>query len=285
MADLVQELNKLGNKIQPELQEFLSKLIQNLQEKDKTIETLEQKVAYLETSVNRIERYTSKDSIIIQNLPLISGNNLVADVINFFSRVFQTQVNEQDLVACHFLGQVKDIKFPPPVIVKFVHFWKKDRIWARKYWLRNFGNPVNNKPVFMHERLTKRDRDLSDYAAGLGLKVSSKNSAPVVLLKDGQHTRSHFIVDETDADEILASGKAIVRKSAATETPREPRAKRPLPMDSPNMLSNVDITNKLKEYKQASDADGLENFIQNLIGCSPPLKVTGLNESEKGQKK
>ena len=76
-----------------------------------------------------------------------------------------------------------------------------------------------------------------------------------------------------------------MRKSAATETPREPRAKRPLPMDSPNMLSNVDITNKLKEYKQASDADGLENFIQNLIGCSPPLKVTGLNESENGQKK
>ena len=70
MADLVQELNKLGNKIQPELQEFLSKLIQNLQEKDKTIETLEQKVAYLETSVIRIERYTSKDSINIQNLPL-----------------------------------------------------------------------------------------------------------------------------------------------------------------------------------------------------------------------
>ena len=60
MADLVQELNKLGNNIQPELQKVLSKLILNLQEKDKTIETLEQKVAYLETSVNRTD-YTSKD--------------------------------------------------------------------------------------------------------------------------------------------------------------------------------------------------------------------------------
>ena len=26
-------------------------------------------------------------------------------------------------------------------------------------------------------------------------------------------------------------------------------------MDSPNILPNVDITNKLKEYKQASDAE------------------------------
>ena len=172
---------------------------QNIQEKDKTIETLEQKAAYVETSLNRIERCTSRDSNIIQNSPVFSGNKLVADVIDIFSRVFHTQVNEQDLVAFHCLGQVRDTIFPPAVIVKFVHFWKKDRIWARNYWLKNFGNPLNNKPVFMHERLTKRDRDLSDYAAGLGLEVSSKNSAPVVLLKDGQHKRSHFIVFETYA--------------------------------------------------------------------------------------
>ena len=51
-------------------------------------------------------------------------------------------------------------------------------------------------------------------------------------------------------------------KNFPTETPGEPRAKRPLPMDSPNMLSNVDITNKLKEYKQVSDADGLETLFK-----------------------
>ena len=106
-----------------------------------------------------------------------------------------------------------------------------------------------------------------------------------MLLKDGQHKKSHFIVDKRDADEILASGKATVRKIATTETPRDPRAKRPLPMDSPKMPSNMDITNKLKEYKEASDAAGLENFIKNLIGCLPTLKVTGLNESENGQNK
>ena len=61
--------NELGNKRPPELQEIRSKLFQNFHEKDKTIETLEQKVAFLETSGNRIERYTSKDAIIIQNLP------------------------------------------------------------------------------------------------------------------------------------------------------------------------------------------------------------------------
>ena len=72
----------------------------------------------------------------------------------------------------------------------------------------------------MHERLTKRDRDLSDYAAGLGLNFSSKNSAPLVLLKDEQHKTSHFIVDKTDADKNLASDKAIVRAIAPPETPR-----------------------------------------------------------------
>ena len=126
----------------------------------------------------------------------------------------------------------------------------------------------------MHERLTKRDSDLSDYAAGLDLKVSSKNSAPVVLLKNEQLKRSHFIVDETDADEILASGKDIMRTIAPTKNPRQPRAKRPLFLDSPNIFSNVDITNKLKEYRQASDAEGLENFIQKFNLLFVPTEST-----------
>ena len=43
--------------------------------------------------------------------------------------------------------------------------------------------PDLKKPVLMNERLTKQDSDLFDYARGLGMRTTSKNSQPQVLIK------------------------------------------------------------------------------------------------------
>ena len=124
--------------------------------------------------VNELERYSSKDCIIIQNLPLLSPNQtLVEDVVRLLNEQLQIKVMSSDIVACHFLAPYKVTKDPPPVIVKFVYFWQKDRAWSRKYWLKNYSNPITGFPVYFRERLTKSDRDLMDYMHGLGLKTAT----------------------------------------------------------------------------------------------------------------
>ena len=52
-----------------------------------------------------MERYSSKYCVILQNLPLSSGN-LTQDVLAFFNDVMGVEVNSYDLKACYPLGPV-----------------------------------------------------------------------------------------------------------------------------------------------------------------------------------
>ena len=102
---------------------------------------------FLKKKVNDLERYSSKDCIIINNLPLRHGSDYVEDVIAFFREAIDISVPRDSMVACQPLGPIRDIKNPPAIIVKFVYFDVKDGIWARKHFLRHYLNQINKKPV------------------------------------------------------------------------------------------------------------------------------------------
>ena len=88
--------------------------------KKQLIDGLQNRVHFLENKVNEMERYSSKDCVILQNLPLRSGN-LTQDVLAFFDEVMGVEVNSYNLKAYHPLGRVsQNQKFV--VIMKFVYF-------------------------------------------------------------------------------------------------------------------------------------------------------------------
>ena len=150
----------LSCKSEPELKDLLDELLQNLTRKDEVIENLQKDVLHLDRKMNELERYSSKECIIILNLPLFSGSNVMQDAVDFFWNVFETNVNVVDHVACRSLGPFTDIRKSPPVL-NLSTFGKKC-IWDRKFWLTDFLNCVNNKPVYMRERMTKKDKDLME---------------------------------------------------------------------------------------------------------------------------
>ena len=93
--------------------------------------------------------------------------------------------------------------------MKFVYFDVKDRIWARKLFLRQYLNQINKKPVYLFERLTKRDSDLLDFMKGLNLKTTTNNCAPQVFIKNGK-VFTHNVADSVHAETLVASGKAQI---------------------------------------------------------------------------
>ena len=104
-------LNALFDEIQdtenidPKLKDLLQGLIENVNTKDDIIVGLQSRVHFLEKRVNEMERYSSKDCVILQNLPLGSGN-LTQDVLAFFNDVMGVEVNSYDLKVCYHLGPV-----------------------------------------------------------------------------------------------------------------------------------------------------------------------------------
>ena len=74
---------------------------------------------YLSKKTNEQERYSSKNCLIISNLPLVTGISYGADVIPFLKDDLGVIVNEWDLQACYPLSKFYSELNPPAVIVKF----------------------------------------------------------------------------------------------------------------------------------------------------------------------
>ena len=90
------------------------------------------------------------------------------------------------------------------------------------------------------------------------------------------------MVDAADADETLESGKAVLMKetkkipmsthSYSNDTTKTPNAKRNRP-NSAKPLFDVEITNQLKVLLDQSDPGKLKQYIDMLVGNSPPAKT------------
>ena len=133
------------------------------------------------------------------------------------------EVNSYDLKACHPLGPVSQNQ-KCVVIVKFVYFDIKNRIYGRKKLLKDFLHPVNKQPVYITERHTQRDSELHDYSRGLGIYTVTNNCAPQVFVSkaDGGFQR-HNLIDIKDADQIFKNKNPMMARQAKNARKQNPR--------------------------------------------------------------
>ena len=245
-------------------------LINATQEQSSVITKLHNRVLFLENKVSELERYSSKDCPIINNLPLLNGD-YTKGVLALFTDVLAVEVTAYDLRAVHPLGVVSENK-PCTVITKFVFFEIKNRIRGRKNILKNYVNPANKRPVFLNERLTQRDLELKNYAKSLGMYTTTFNSAPQVLVPNGEYQR-HTLVDFKDADDIFQKKKPLFFKQQMTASMfnmdnKDAKLKLQNSKDerkreqTPRTAETMNLAEKLKQLMD--DRDGLVNFIDSL---------------------
>ena len=82
-------------------------------EKDKTIQQLQAEIGELEDRLLQQERYTSKDCLRFENLPMNHYDKLDIQV-QYFLRHLNYTVPLKNIKACHLLGSWKNSKYPPP---------------------------------------------------------------------------------------------------------------------------------------------------------------------------
>ena len=187
------------------IQGELNLLRTELKRKDDKIESLEKRIEDMEIThkeemrhvKNEIcdlkeralntEMYLSKDTIIINNPPACNNTNIMDTVVGFFNEIFGARVQPEDIKAVHFLGKPGE----SAIIVKFLYFGQKNFIWRSKKVLRDFKNPINNKPYFLTERLPPMCRDLFNAAKEKGIRVVTNNSE-VQLVCKGQGEKAVF---------------------------------------------------------------------------------------------
>lgn len=195
-------------------------IIDDLAKKDDQIEAqkleiraLRNEVTELEQRVTEQERYSSKDCLIVENAPIDMSDTTISlekKMSAFFLEYFNFKSQPCDWKACHPLGRGKGI-YPPAIIIKFIFFSDKNEIYARRSMLGKCKNPINQKPIYIKERLPRRDMDLLKEAKERKMIVTTKNCQVKIFCKDNEGNSCAIPIDSVRAIDDLED-KAIKTK-------------------------------------------------------------------------
>ena len=212
----------MNDKIQliqdPNIRDVLSYFAELLKEKDNTINLLQNKVADLQNRVTQQEIYTSKDCLIIQNMPISGDGNvpLTHQVCDFLANYIGHKTNPSNFKACHFLGKWENSATPPAVIVKFIYFGEKDQIYGMKSRLANKLNPINRRKIIIKERLPTAQRVIQKHAEDCDL-VTTTNKCQVKVFENVQGKFKSIIVKSVeDVDKV--QHRAVKRQKRFSNT-------------------------------------------------------------------
>ena len=168
-------------------------LLQQNAAKTKEIIELRNEVCSLEQRITLQERYSSKDSLIFENLPWDGKQSLPDFITSFLGEYLNFQTNPGNFKACHVLGRGQ-LNYPPAVIVKFIYFHEKNEIYGRKKMLIGVKHWMNGKQIFIKERLPPKDKELQVYANEQN-PVTRTQNCQVQLLVEKDGIRKNIVVN------------------------------------------------------------------------------------------
>ena len=151
ISELKQIIEKLTNTVTKQ-----NLVIQNLTDRLEKLEnnqiTSENNIYQLEKRLRAVERY--------QNRPFL-----------IFTNILQVSLNPDEISIAHPLknGNIA------PIIVQFLYLQQRDIILKRASWLRGLRNSMGN-PIFIHERLAKKDVIIEKKARELDIHYKIKKS-------------------------------------------------------------------------------------------------------------
>ena len=157
----------------------------------------------------------------------------------------------EDIKAAHFLGTPG----ASSIIVKFIYFAHKNFIWRSKKLLRNIKNNLNNKPIYLAERLPPTCRELYQEARSRGLRVVTNNSE-VQVICSASEGRSVFRPIHT-MDELEKVEQSAIKVNSLSGT-------NPLSNQRNNYMELNTMQNRNKSNKR---------ILYNKSGLTPENKV------------
>ena len=156
----------------------LAKLLKSFNLVKQENAVLRQDLAAANVKIDRLEAYNRKSNLIFTGIPLTSYSDATAqhrspkeatsavDAENSILELVNVQlgvkVTPTDISIAHRLRTKKDVKGPPPIIVRFTNMKVRDAVYKARCTLKNHIHQV-----FINEDLQKTTADLFRQARGL----------------------------------------------------------------------------------------------------------------------
>lgn len=198
-----------------ELQSTINWLRAEMRAKDNKILELERKVSVLETSLDDLEQYTRRNSLRLQGLPELEGEETTEVALKAINENLQLTppLSTQELDRVHRVGP-RDNNKPRGIIIKFATYRSRQRVYSKKKDL--FTREPNKPRLFLNEDLTKPRAQLlakaRSYKRDNRLKGAWSADGRLLVLTNRNVVRP--IRSITDLEQIVAE----------TRTPANPAA-------------------------------------------------------------
>ena len=260
---------------------ILEHLLGTITSKNNEINMLHQRVFELEKRISTQEKYTSKDCLIVENMPLTRSNEpLTKQVCQFLKDYLNYSTTPSNFKACHLLGPWTNENYPPAIIIKFIYFAEKDLVFSRKAMLAGKINHANKRSIFIKERLPEYQRQLKSYAEKRGLVTTTLNCNVKLFRKSTNGHYKSFAIESVE--DIVNAETYSVKKSQdiGSQRPNEVRVQRrsEFPNSTEQNLGEVSIMSedgdKLAETsdnsKHRHERSG--NAVTNEMQMTLPVK-------------
>ena len=202
----------------------------------------------------KTKSYSSKDSIIMENLPTKDGIDSISEqVCFFFDQLLGYKTSPGRFKTCHYLGTRNKTK-PTPVIEKFIYFEEKNEIYGRKSWLAKHVNPNNGRKIYLRERLPRHQKQILDHALEQNLTTRTKNCNGKYFCKNQAGKFNSVVVNmkkAVDDTKIEAVEKKPRNSNVFTASVKRTPDRR-------KQFTDGDVRAFLKRIRQSTDEDGLQ---------------------------
>ena len=203
------------------MKEMMQLMIENQAKTDKRFVELSDFCKELDQRLREQERYSSKDSIIINNPPdnPRDDEKLISNTINFFKTFLNIELDGASFKACHLLPGKKQLPYGlmPAVIVKFVYFAEKNQVYSQRKLLKEKKNPLNGKNIYINERLPPIESMLKSWADHRNYVTTTRNCTVSVLCDDGKGAKKFVSVS---CEKDIESLENPVKRNTAADIPR-----------------------------------------------------------------
>ena len=153
-ADIKKELSAI---VESGLRQELDTLRERLQEKDRVIAGLTQRVDSQEEQVDALEQYSRRNSLRVSGLDEKMHEDPMEEALKFINVELKVTppLSYSDLDRAHRVGKQEDNAAKPrPMLIKFATYRARHAVYSRRSSLKDVSKPVH-KAIFINEDLTR----------------------------------------------------------------------------------------------------------------------------------
>lgn len=174
LATTADEFQEFQQRVRGELSTLKADMLQierRLEEQDKRLEKLEttnktqcDTIQHLDNKIDDIEQYSRRNCILLHGLPEQPDEDVLRRAMSVFKDNLNIDVNLAEIDRSHRVGRPRTsaqvvAEGKRPIIVKFVSYQARDRVWRAKRHLKGLGLLITESLTGTRQRLFLEARE------------------------------------------------------------------------------------------------------------------------------